>query len=370
MTNTYYLLVELEILLYNFFMEYIVSNFITLSLILGMLVLVLTGKAFSNKVTRNFLSGIICVFFVVVFNILDVYLRSFDKLNYFRYVTSSFGYVLRPLLIIFIILIINRNRKKSILAMIPFFFLVVVSFTSPFTHFMYWFTEDNQFQRGPLGFLSHIVSAYYMTLMIVFSLKIRHSKDIGEIFTLLYIFLICIVGTVLETVFHQDFLLSGAMIVSCAVYYLYLNVMTYKRDALTDLLNRRSFFVDGDKYKKYSFYIISIDLNELKMINDTKGHQEGDKALCELSRILVDYASTKFRCYRTGGDEFIVLAFVNEEQFVIDYIQNVKNSLKESSYMASIGYELYDKSDKFEDICDKADEKMYEDKKRYRHRSR
>ncbi len=86
-------------------------------------------------------------------------------------------------------------------------------------------------------------------------------------------------------------------------------------DELTGLYNRRGFFALSDELCKLSnrtrqgFVLLFLDLDNLKKINDTYGHKEGDYIL----RVFSDILKSQFResdiICRMGGDEFIVLAY-------------------------------------------------------------
>ncbi|MCR4961476.1 MAG: diguanylate cyclase [Lachnospiraceae bacterium] len=63
------------------------------------------------------------------------------------------------------------------------------------------------------------------------------------------------------------------------IYYLSLYVLTAKEDTLTHLLNRQCYYADSEKEKDMITAVVSVDMNDLKKINDTHGHDAGDKAL-------------------------------------------------------------------------------------------
>lgn len=82
-------------------------------------------------------------------------------------------------------------------------------------------------------------------------------------------------------------------------------------DALTDLPNRRAFLAEVDRAVPIReaadrFALILLDLAGFRQINDTLGHQAGDKALIELSRRLFDVPDVSFAAH-LGGDEFAFL---------------------------------------------------------------
>lgn len=90
-------------------------------------------------------------------------------------------------------------------------------------------------------------------------------------------------------------------------------------DALTSILNRRGFFEklhecyaeSMESGKKLA--LVSIDMDGLKYINDTFGHNEGDVAICFTAAALTRVCGEAFFCARVGGDEFMAAGLVGEE---------------------------------------------------------
>lgn len=108
----------------------------------------------------------------------------------------------------------------------------------------------------------------------------------------------------------------------------------YNRDPLTKLYNRRGFYQSYYKYadsKKDNQYIhvFSIDLNNLKKINDNFGHDEGDYAIRQMAKVLLEIANDyEDAIYaRFGGDEFILAIVDNNSQQEINGI--ISNKLSE-----------------------------------------
>jgi len=82
-------------------------------------------------------------------------------------------------------------------------------------------------------------------------------------------------------------------------------------DHLTGLLNRRTFEATLAKHlseSRYDIALMLLDLDNFKMINDTKGHAVGDRLLQELSRRLSAVIRPTDTLARVGGDEFMLLA--------------------------------------------------------------
>lgn len=348
--------------------EILLRNFVTLCLIVGLGIILISEKSLDKKTRKIFTIFIASIFLLCISDMMDYYLSNLSKLSFFRYATSSFSYTMRPAVTLLIINILYRRKKLSLFLWIPIGVLAVIAITSPFTHLMYWFTDSNSFMRGPIGFLPHILGGLYFLFLIASIFIMNKFISKGEIITIIYIAVICIAATLIESFTSSKFLLTGAMIVSCAIYYIFLYVQTYKRDFLTGIMNRRSFFNDTDSFSHDNYALISIDLNGLKTINDTLGHQKGDEALQGLADALMINRGKSFRVYRTGGDEFMAIGKSQNGEEAEHFIHNVKETLKKKNLMASFGYYMYTDGCNFDEVLAKADEKMYEDKKQYSHR--
>lgn len=117
-----------------------------------------------------------------------------------------------------------------------------------------------------------------------------------------------------------------------------------------------------------------LDLNNLKHINDTLGHEVGDKMIVEFAEILRNtVGSSEFLC-RWGGDEFVVIVRNANRQRLADYVLEINkavdkhNSLgKGTSIYFACGFALssdFPTLSKHE-LLAKADEFMYKDKQRW-----
>lgn len=151
-----------------------------------------------------------------------------------------------------------------------------------------------------------------------------------------------------------------------------------QRDFLTGLYNRRGFFekledlVNNVNHVNSTLVMISADLDELKYINDTFGHSEGDNAILTVSRALLSCSLQGGLCARFGGDEFCTAIIVNDdgadelcEKFKEDFLNTLNeyniNSNKPYVVKASIGcsYEIIDRNIDTDELIRRADEKMY-----------
>lgn len=151
-------------------------------------------------------------------------------------------------------------------------------------------------------------------------------------------------------------------------------------DSLTGLYNRRaleskldSLFKDYDKLGHSA--LIMLDADGLKSINDTYGHELGDKYLIAISDLLKSISPPESIIARQGGDEFVLFYYGFDSQDklenAIEVLRNNQDDQTVSIHQKatvtirfSMGYSLcYGKGDDYSTLIREADIKMYEEKK-------
>lgn len=145
-----------------------------------------------------------------------------------------------------------------------------------------------------------------------------------------------------------------------------------KHDFLTGIHNRFYFEKVIDEFNKEKFYPLSIimgDVNGLKIINDSLGHDKGDKLLIAISSILESAISENHVLSRWGGDEFILIlpntSHIQANNIMIDITRKCDAELIEGKIKPSISLGLSTKvSDKYsmEEILKQAEDLMYRNK--------
>ena len=157
------------------------------------------------------------------------------------------------------------------------------------------------------------------------------------------------------------------LIMNLNVYIKNLNDMAYI-DALTGIGNRLALRRDYDSYEGHEVTVLMLDLNDFKLINDTRGHNEGDRVLREIGKLLADTFG-KEHCYRYGGDEFLVImpdisgsAFNEKLEILKQNKPAVDDTAKAGFSFGFVRAKLTD-SDMLRNLISKADVKMYESKR-------
>ncbi len=137
-------------------------------------------------------------------------------------------------------------------------------------------------------------------------------------------------------------------------------------DKLTSFYNRNRFIQDVSDFKENtnSVGVVYLDINGLKEINDSFGHDAGDKLIKECADVMKNTAVSE-HLYRIGGDEFVAIYLNITEELFYDHVQLLKNAFTESQCQAAIGSKWDQDGTRIQDIIKAADELMYDDKKRF-----
>lgn len=164
----------------------------------------------------------------------------------------------------------------------------------------------------------------------------------------------------------------GSAIVTVALFIFNQDSLIFS-DELTGIYNRKMLnSMIKSLSSKENYYVIMVDLNNFKRINDTYGHLEGDNALKFVAKKLLELIQEEgYFLARYGGDEFIIIAKNDSVNEIKAFIKRINERLKPSkeifSYTitASVGYCKLNEDDNLADAINKADEMLYEEKKYY-----
>jgi diguanylate cyclase (GGDEF)-like protein len=141
-----------------------------------------------------------------------------------------------------------------------------------------------------------------------------------------------------------------------------------RTDFLTSLYNRRGWtgFMEQeeDRCRRYGHpaAIISIDLDDLKRVNDRYGHKSGDELLNAAARAIAAAVRTSDIVARTGGDEFAVLCVECDAPGAQEIEHRIRLALDERNISASLGMEMRAPAGGLFATAELADRAMYREK--------
>lgn len=139
-------------------------------------------------------------------------------------------------------------------------------------------------------------------------------------------------------------------------------------DPLTGLMNRRGWerWLDreGDRFRRFGdpASVVVLDLDNLKVVNDTAGHDAGDRHLRHCAAVLRSTIRGTDPLARLGGDEFALVAQVGTED-AHHLVERLRDALDAAGVPCSIGSAPVTVAGGFPGACTDADTAMYADKR-------
>jgi diguanylate cyclase (GGDEF)-like protein len=150
-----------------------------------------------------------------------------------------------------------------------------------------------------------------------------------------------------------------------------------RRDELTGIRNKNAFkeyyeaidekIKSGEK--DYQFAMVMCDVNDLKHINDTRGHHFGDEVIQTASRIICEIYDHS-PVFRIGGDEFVIILTdrdYEDRDLLIDKLkeESIVNGYSRSGPVIACGMAVYEQGvdGGFDMVFERADKLMYQNKK-------
>ena len=218
-------------------------------------------------------------------------------------------------------------------------------------------------ERNPIWYES-FTSAHGKNI-VLFPLKFR-DQLLGYIWAMNY-------DVAKATSIKETFETTASIIASAISNYLLMDRLKVlsSKDILTGVMNRNEMnnYVDKlslDSNKAgISVGVIFADLNGLKRVNDEFGHSSGDTLLKNAAKAIEEVFDTD-QIFRAGGDEFTIIATGITEEELGKRAEAIRESAKKYERVCfAIGYCYDDDKSNVRHALRIADERMYEDKRRF-----
>ncbi|WP_319403966.1 diguanylate cyclase domain-containing protein [uncultured Anaeromusa sp.] len=341
---------------------------------------------------RVFLALLVLTMLMLILEIFSVVLNSPAFIGFITVhkLVDTIGFTLTPLVPIFALLFIraktgsckNINRKIVLWLGVPLFINTILSIGSFHFNWIFTITNENLYLRGPLWFASPLTSYFYYAANLLLLYKARNKFQREELFMLSLLILSPGVLSVFQLYFFVYLTLWNSIAIAVVVNYILIVQSQIKIDPLTRLGNRAAYDDQLEilsRKENLVLTVVNIDMDNFKTINDTYGHQEGDKVLKIFAGHIKEVFDGKGVSIRLGGDEFIVLVNENRKEIVETYIKSLKSSIKaynENSGMPyqikfSYGMAIFNSSYKdVHELVRYSDKLMYQEKNKRTNQSR
>ena len=272
------------------------------------------------------------------------------------------------------------NRLLLLPMAVSFLFIAAAFIVSPY----FWISESGSLNVKYYSPLQLAAPLFYLLTALVISVKnARQAASIDEkknAWLLAIIPLGVIACGLIQVLFlSAPTFCFGSTIMLLWFYIQHMQTMI-SVDELTRLNNRGQIdrYMAQVRYREnVAFYIMMIDIDRFKQINDTFGHAEGDRALILVSEVIKRICGqirTPIFIGRYGGDEFTLIiqdpgeddGYPNQVKEMLRASLAEKTQEQQLPYRldVSVGYDkLKDKKDTMKQCLIRADEKLYEDKR-------
>ena len=355
--------------------------------------------------STNYMLFLYGLFTIFMFSLLDRYMNEVSSMDFlylglfdamvalplfsFKYPDTSYGFLFLGLSIIPLLKLYQAYCNSKY-----FHFIKLVNrFAVVVTIAVFLLDNVSIFPVEHSDTFIYIILFIGLLLTTFLAANIYREKSITPIFSSANLILILsiIVGTLGESI---EIIILGiltfSIVATVALIYnfvkeyrnetlIYMREKLVYKDILTSMKNRQSFekqLTEDDKNINdfNSYWAISIDLSDIKYVNNNFGYSHGDKLIQNLADSIEDTFEDIGNCFRIGGDEFIILIKNEPKEKVERYIELFQsvvssyNKLHDIKMITSLGYDSYkfgyDKS--IFDLVSRTDYMMCKNKRRFK----
>ncbi|MDO4197808.1 MAG: GGDEF domain-containing protein [Erysipelotrichaceae bacterium] len=304
-----------------------------------------------------------CVFLKVVLGIMSI--LSFVIVSLQRYRMVYIGIFLLSGIILILLSGIKDNKRQVRIVMYMFIMMVM----------------SMGIILGTIIDRNIVATSYIALILVTPQLFIdRPERMCAAIFLSSLLFIVMVVNFKATHTFGVDIL--NAVVFSLISIFLYIynsnnRINQYhlektirdmaEYDELTGLKNRNAYektLKDNNINNKKDLFCLYVDVNGLHELNNSMGHEAGDKMLKYIAKE-VQILFGKKDTYRIGGDEYLVLSNLNEN-ILNEKVKILKETVEKENYHIAVGSAyLNDEYPEVDVMIKEAEKRMYEDKKKY-----
>lgn len=349
---------------------YIATYAIDISALVCLIWLLYSSTSLNAYRKKPFLIGIILTIIIILAEAGSLYVAN-DNLSFrgAHIILNIVGFSLTPMIPLVIAFIIDRKILITHkLIIVPTIINIIATFLSPFFKLIFYVDANNQYARGEYFYIFIAVYVINFLFLVINTLIAGKKYNYPITKKLVVLSLFTIVGTSIQLVYPFAYSSWHSVTLSLFLYFLLISEFDSSFDTLTGLYNRATF----DKTVKeisnpQDFFIIILDINDFKNVNDTYGHDYGDKVIESVASVIRESFDNRYTCYRFGGDEFSIIGYEKEHDKIEQQLKNMTDSLAKLRQQntplptISYGYSIFkgDEELDFKKIFKEADQQMY-----------
>lgn len=247
--------------------------------------------------------------------------------------------------------IADINNKKRIIWSIPVILVTLVCISNPWTHLFFSIDPNNLYSRG-IGIIFHwIVTWLYLIIPTIQTILVisreKNKQKQKEIIPILYFVIPPFFASTIQMFFYGVTSSQVGVTLSILIIFLGIQRSQIMTDALTGLKNRHGL----ENFLQSNFvcnlesetFVLMLDLDRFKQINDKFGHIIGDQALKDAADVLKHACKSlhgkSFLC-RYGGDEFVIILNDSSQDEVECLKKHIQKEFQERNVNSKYSYTL------------------------------
>ena len=346
------------------------TYFIDIAALLCLLGLLYSNTALNTERKKPFLIGITLTIIIILSEVGTIladnggiYLRN---LNIF---SNVLGFSLAPIIPIVITLIFDKRVLTTHrLWLMPSLINIFAVVLSPIFRFVFYVDSNNQYLRGRYFFVFIVVYTINLLFLITSTLDVGKEHNYPIVRKMIGLSFFTVVGTSIQLIEPLAYTSWHCITLSLFLYFLVMSEFDSSFDTLTGLYNRATFdktIKEIVKPKKLS--VIILDINDFKSVNDTYGHDYGDRVIKIVASVIRESFKNNYICYRYGGDEFSIISKEIDEKKIESQLRTMTNlmaKIRENGKMIptiSYGYSIFTGEETLDinKVIKEADDQMY-----------
>ncbi|MCR5581519.1 MAG: GGDEF domain-containing protein [Pseudobutyrivibrio sp.] len=252
-------------------------------------------------------------------------------------------FLLDPLDILFAIYYMDcwmdDNKSKSRMAFRYAFEIfavgnaAIVLISTIFNLRWFFYFENGIYYRGTFFYYRAGLMLLFIALLSVYAIAFKDSIMSEYKKTLLFLPIFSLIGAILQIFLANLDTTYAGIALGCLILFFSYQSRDVNMDYLSGVLNRRGLDIRMEEMIKSAassgrdFLAIMMDVDNFKEINDSLGHEAGDRAIKSIAETLVDIFGENTYIGRFGGDEFCVITRETDEDQVSKKIDDTHNAI-------------------------------------------
>ena len=275
-----------------------------------------------------------------------------------------------------------QNRRSIWISSILVWVMGILLIINLFTGILFYVDAEGHYHRGKFFAVQYLLSYVYVfftcfrAFLGLFDEKKRSQRKLLRALALFP--LAPAVAGLVQFLYPELPLACASLSIATLIMYMMWIDDMISVDPLTRLNNRKQLAYYYEQWQKGndqdSAYLLMIDANKFKQINDTYGHIQGDTALVRIADALRNACNDlpkRANIARFGGDEFVVFVREDSPEQIVRLCEKIRTELKSLNEAADLPYDLtvsigttkVKKGVVLKDAIAEADQKLYEEKK-------